>query len=297
MDISLPIRILRDIVNRTGLRSLEHVAYLTKGDGSRVTDIDPFIEMIVESHLRQAIDQAFVVASEESTRMPTIGQIRDHEVLVTIDGIDGTGDFIRHVNDGAANPKWLIAMTAVYRRTDATGWFEPVLAFAYQLLTDCLFVLCEGTASLVERPLTLARVHAFDLNRLPADKPRGVIDVYLHNPECRHRIPKALWTQEGPSGYNMASLLACAAVGREPMATLPVNFTSFHYNIWDFALWPVLNAAGFATVDYADFTHSYRELRLEWWGENDAVPGKIKRPLVLAPPGLLTPLRGVVQDR
>ena len=46
--------------------------------------------------------------------------MRDAPMLVMIDGVDGTTEFVRHVNEGDLNPLWTLALTAVYRR-NASG--------------------------------------------------------------------------------------------------------------------------------------------------------------------------------
>src|SRR4029079_582392 len=109
---------------------------------------------------------------------------------------------------------------------------ETLLSFAYQPHSDCLFAFVGGQAALIERPLTDARTYSFDISLLPCDQPRGSIDVYLPKPECAYAIAADLCSQFGPSGYNMASLLASCIVGRDPTHNAPVNFTSFHYNLW-----------------------------------------------------------------
>jgi hypothetical protein len=297
MTLDFVINILRDVIERTRLTTLKDVAADYKHDQSPVTETDALVETIVAEHLRRELGE-FLLVGEESSGMnlPTIGEIRRAPLLVTIDGIDGTTEFVRHVNHGDPNPLWLLAMTAVYRR-DSVGRFEPLLSFAYQAHVDCLFALVDGRAVLVDQPLSHAKVHRFDLVQLPTDRPRGSLDVYLPKPECPHAIKPGLCTQEGPSGYNMASLLASCATGRALIGTQPVNFTTFHYNLWDFALWPILQAVGFSTVDFED--HDQRCLRLqpELWGQDDARPGKIVRPLVIAPPQLLPQLTGVMTRR
>ena len=131
------------------------VYYVQKPDGSLVTDIDPLIERIVLEHLLGELGGSPMIVREEASagEAATVARIAEAETLVTIDGIDGTGRFIDHFNSRAPNPQWLVALTAVYRRDAATGWFVPELAFAYQPATDCLFALVEGQAQVVENPL------------------------------------------------------------------------------------------------------------------------------------------------
>lgn len=295
---SLPIRIIRDVVERTGLSRLSNIAAEYKEDQSPVTAIDALVESIVAEHLRREFGSDFLLVGEEtsSTLVPTIGEMRSAPLLVMIDGIDGTTEFVQHVNQGRHNPQWTLALTAVYQR-QAPGRFAPLLSFAYQGHSDCLFAYCNGQAALIEHPLTAARQFTFDIALAPRDKPRGTIDVYLPKPECPHAMKPEYTSQFGPSGYNMASLLASCAVGRPPTHNVPVNFTTFHYNLWDFGLWPLLNAIGFATADYENIDRRYDELPLELWGSDDVRPTKILRPLMIAPPDLLPPLAGALTLR
>lgn len=295
---SLPIRIVRDVVERTGLATLANIAAEHKEDQSPVTAVDALVETIVAEHLRRDFGEEFLLVGEEtsSSLVPTIGEMRRATMLVMIDGIDGTTEFVQHVNQGQHNPQWTLALTAVYRR-ESSGSFTPVLSFAYQPHSDCLFAYCDGQAVLVERPLTEARQFSFDINLLVRDKPQGSIDVYLPKPECPHAMKAEFTSQFGPSGYNMASLLASCAAGRPPTHNVPVNFTTFHYNLWDFGLWPLLNAIGFATTDYADIGRRYHELRLDLWGDDDVRPTKVLRPLLIAPPEMLTQLAGALTLR
>jgi 3'-phosphoadenosine 5'-phosphosulfate (PAPS) 3'-phosphatase len=298
VDCSLPIRIIRDVVERTGLSQLANIAAEYKEDQSPVTAVDALVESIVAEHLRRELGNDFLLVGEEtsSTLVPTIGEMRAAPLLMMIDGIDGTTEFVQHVNQGKHNPQWTLALTAVYER-EAAGRFRPLLSFAYQGHSDCLFAYCDGQAVLIERPLAEARQCAFDISISPRDKPRGSIDVYLPKPECPHAMKEEFASQYGPSGYNMASLLASCAVGRPPTHNVPVNFTTFHYNLWDFGLWPMLNALGFATADYQDLGRTYDELRLELWGADHVRPTKILRPLVIAPPDVLPQLAGALTLR
>lgn len=292
------IRIIRDVVERTGLATLANIAAEHKEDRSPVTAVDALVESIVAEHLRREFGDEFLLVGEEtsSSLVPTIGEMRRAPVLVMIDGIDGTTEFVQHVNEGKQNPHWMVALTAVYRR-DPSGGFEPVLSFAYQPHSDCLFAYCGGKAMLIEHPLAAAQTYSFDMRLSPQAEPRGSIDVYLPKPECEYAIQPEFCSQFGPSGYNMASLLASCAVGRPPTHNVPVNFTSFHYNLWDFGLWPLLNAVGFATADYENVEQTYSELRLDLWGEDDVRPTKILRPLLIAPPDLLPQLAGALTLR
>jgi hypothetical protein len=297
-DFSLPIRIIRDVVERTGLATLANVAAEHKEDRSPVTAVDALVESIVAEHLRREFGDDLLLVGEEtsSSLVPTIGEMRRAPMLVMIDGIDGTTEFVQHVNEGRQNPQWMVALTAVYHR-DQSGSFEPVLSFAYQPHSDCLFAYCGGKAVLIERPLSDAHTYLFDMGLSPRDKPLGSIDVYLPKPECEYTIKPNCCSQFGPSGYNMASLLASCAVGRPATHNVPVNFTSFHYNLWDFGLWPMLNAIGFATADYEDIGRTYNELRLDLWGADNDRPTKILRPLLIAPPDILPQLTGVLTLR
>lgn len=298
MDFSLPIRIIRDVVERTGLAKLANIAAEYKEDQSPVTEVDALVESIVAEHLRREFGGHFLLVGEEtsSTLVPTIGEMRRARLLMMIDGIDGTTEFVQHVNQGKHNPQWTLALTAVYQR-EASGRFKPLLSFAYQVHSDCLFAYCNGQAVLIEHPLTAARQFTFDIALAPRDQPRGSIDVYLPKPECPHAMKAEFTSQFGPSGYNMASLLASCAVGRPPTHNVPVNFTTFHYNLWDFGLWPMLNAIGFATADYDDVGRTYEELRLDLWGADDVRPTKILRPLIIAWPDLLPQLSGALTLR
>jgi hypothetical protein len=298
MDLSLPIRIIRDVVERTGLSSLANIAAEYKEDQSPVTAVDALVESIVAEHLRRELGNEFLLVGEEtsSTLVPTIGEMRAAPLLVMIDGIDGTTEFVQHVNQGKHNPQWMLALTAVYQR-DASGRFKPLLSFAYQGHSDCLFAYCDGQAVLIEHPLTEARQFTFDIAVAPRDKPRGTIDVYLPKPECPHAMKAEYISQLGPSGYNMASLLASCVVGRPPTHNVPVNFTTFHYNLWDFGLWPMLHAIGFATADYQDTRCMYDVLRLELWGADEVRPTKILRPVMIAPPDLMPQLAGALTLR
>lgn len=298
MDLSLPIRIIREVLDRTGLATLSKILAEHKDDQSPVTAIDAQVESIVAEHLRRELGTEFLLVGEETSAalVPTIGEMRRAPLLVMIDGIDGTTEFVQHVNLGQRNALWTVALTAVYRR-EACGRFTPLLAFAYQPHSDCLFAYCQGQAVLVERPLADARTFSFEIARLPRDQPRGSIDVYLPKPECPFAIAPELSAQFGPSGYNFASLLASCASGFSPAHTATVNFTSFHYNLWDFGLWPLVHAVGFATADYEDPRQTYDELRLELWGDDDVRPTKILRPLLIAPPELLPRLAGALRLR
>lgn len=299
MDISLPIRIIRDVVHRTRLTTLANIAAERKEDRSPVTQIDSLVETIVAEHLRSEFGTELLILGEESSEFnpPSVGEIRRARLLMTIDGIDGTTEFVRHVNGGDKNPLWLVAMTAVYRCDEATNRLVPLLSFAYQPHADCLYVYVAGQALLIDDPLRAARTSTFDISLLPSDRPRGSLDVYLPKPECPHAIAPGFCTQQGPSGYNMVSLLESCAVGRQPRHTEPVNFTSFHYNLWDFSLWPILNAVGFATADYEHLHQSYSELRPDLWGEDNAPPGKVLRPLMLASPTIMPKLQGLLTCR
>jgi hypothetical protein len=295
MFFSFPIRIIRDVVERTGLATLAYIAAEHKEDQSPVTEIDALVESIVAEHLRTELGNDFALVGEETScgRVPTIGELRRASLLVTIDGIDGTTEFVQHVNQGRPNPEWMVALTAVYER-EKSGSLRPLLSFAYQPHSECLFAWCDGKAALIERPLSDARSYSFDISRLPRDKPRGSIDVYLPKPACDYAINPEFCSQFGPSAYNMASLLASCAVGRPPTHNVAVNFTTFHYNLWDFGLWPMLHAIGFATADYQHVSRTYDELRLELWGSDDVRPTKIQRPLLIAPPDLLPRLAGAL---
>lgn len=98
------------------------------------------------------------------------------------------------------------------------------------------------------------------MDHVNTDEIRGSIDIYLDKAECPHAIADAYVHQKGPSGFNMISLLAACHpdLGQHP----PVNFTSFHYQIWDFGLWSLLNAAGFSTADYQRIEHRFSALDL-----------------------------------
>lgn len=230
MDLSLPIRITRDVVNRCGLRQLTSVYHAEKHDGSRVTDIDPLIEQIVLGHVKYELGTTPVVVREEATKLhiPTVREISRADFLLTVDGVDGTGRFISHFNQREENAQWLVAMTALYQRNPATGNFRPIVSFAYQPTTDCLFALTEGRPVLVEDPLGTARLFELDANQLDVTVPRGTIDVYLKADECPHTITENTALQWGPSGFNAVSILSCCAVDRAPTHTEKVNFTSFH---------------------------------------------------------------------
>lgn len=299
MDLSLPIRITRDVVNRCGLRQLTGVYHAEKPDGSRVTDIDPLIEHIVLDHVKYELGRTPIVVREEATALhiPSVREISGADFLLTVDGVDGTGRFISHFNHGEKNAQWLVAMTALYQRNPATGNFRPILSFAYQPTTDCLFALTEGHPVLVEDPLGTARVFQLNANRLDVSAPRGTIDVYLKTDHCPHTITENLVLQWGPSGFNAVSILSCCAVDRQPTHTETVNFTSFHYTLWDFGLWPILAAAGLNVVDSQDITRSYTELDIHLFGDEFGPPRKIRRPLLIAHRELLPALQGVIRER
>ena len=135
-----------------------------------------------------------------------------------------------------------------------------------------------------------------DASRLcqPAAAARGSLDVWLQRARCPHVIQDGLAIQWGPSAFNAAAILACCAVGRPPNHTQRVNFTSFHFTLWDFGLWPVLAAAGLCTVDFQDVGREYQALNVRWFGDGAETPGKIRRPLLIAPRPVLAALEGVL---
>src|SRR6266567_2955718 len=106
LTLDFVIGILRDVVERTGLTTLKNIAAEHKQDQSPVTETDALVETIVAEHLRTELGDDFLLVGEESSglNLPTIGEIRRAPLLVTIDGIDGTTEFVRHVNHGDPNP-------------------------------------------------------------------------------------------------------------------------------------------------------------------------------------------------
>ena len=67
--------------------------------------------------------------------------------------------------------------------------------------------------------------------------------------------------------------------------------------VWDFGLWPILNAAGLATADYEHVQQRYDALDLNWFGQSDEPPGKIIRPVLIAPDQLMGSLVGVLTNK
>jgi hypothetical protein len=298
MDLSLPIRIIRDVTNRCGGFSSRGIFAEQKQDGSWLTDIDPLVEHIVVEHLREELGDKAVFVREEAPQhqRKTVGEICEAEILVTIDGIDGTGRFIRQMNQGISGATWLVAMTAVYRRNSETGNFRPILAFAYQPTCDTLFALVDAHAMIVENPLRQPDVSLLNAEHLQSDSPKLIVDSYLTKATCPHRLTIP-YVDKGPGGFAFASLLqSCRA---EPNLEFfqSVNCLSFHYMIWDFGLWPVLTAAGLQTVDFEDFQTVHGELNPRLFGQMDEVPGKILRPLIIAPEKALPSLVGAILPR
>ena len=297
MDISLVIKIIRDVINCTQLNSLSSTKASQKDDGTQVTDIDPLVERIVLDRLLEFLPKNTVIIGEETSAncLPSIQEIRNAPTIVTIDGIDGTEYFINHYNDDEENDKWLIALTAVYERNLATGQFEPLLAFAFQPGLERLFCYAEGVATCILDPLSNPTEYSLSVDYINTDHVRGSIDVYLDREQCPHAIADSWIYQKGPSGFNMASLLSSC---NPNIAKIPhVNFTSFHYMVWDFGLWPILKAAGFVTADYEKVSRRYIALDLNWFGQSDEPLGKIARPVLIAPEQLMGSLAGVLTDK
>ncbi len=297
MDINLIIKIVRDALSRTKLDSLSDVYTSQKTDGTRVTDIDPFVEQIVLGHLLKLLPKSTAIIGEETSgnRLLPIGHICQVETIVTVDGIDGTDYFIKHCQDKEENDKWLMALTAVYQRNSITERFEPILAFAFQPQTDRLFCYAEGAATCIVHPLSNPTEYPLSVDYVNTAKIRGSIDVYLDQAQCPHSIAGSYVHQKGPSGFNMVSLLSSC---NPNIAKIPhVNFSSFHYMVWDFGLWPILNAAGLATADYEHVQQRYDALDLNWFGQSDEPPGKIIRPVLIAPDQLMGSLVGVLTNK
>lgn len=297
MDISLCIRVIRDVIERTQLNSLNPINASKKADGTRVTNIDPLVEQIVLDRLLEFLPKNTVIIGEETSanHLLSIHHICEASTIVTIDGIDGTDYFIKHCQDRQANDKWLMALTAVYQRNLDTGLFDPLLAFAFQPQMDRLFCYAEEKATCIIHPLSQPKEYALTVDHVNTDKIRGSIDIYLDKAQCPHSIADSSVHQKGPSGFNMASLLS--ACNNNIAKNSDVNFTSFHYTVWDFGLWPILKAAGFATTDYEHLENRFSALDLHWFGQPNEPLGKITRPLLIAPDKLMASLVGVITDK
>ncbi len=278
MDLTFVIGIVRDLQDRCKLEQLAEIETQTKQeDDSDVTEIDSLAEEIVLQHFSEAnplID--FACVREESTKQPEqIGKIKESNYLLTIDGIDGTGDFIRHFNEGQKNSKWLMGMTAFYKK-HTNGMYDPLFAFAYQPTEDRCFVMIDGRSLLVRDPLGKAEVFQLSVEHVQTEPMRGSLDVWLDKKENHWVLAEPDYKhQSGPSGFNMASLAASAAPKEALITSSPVNFTTFHYKLWDFGLWPVLNAAGFTTMLKAEGQlKSVKQLDLNWFGTDADPPAK-----------------------
>jgi hypothetical protein len=78
LDVSLAIRIVRDVYNRCGFSTLSGIYVEEKTDGSLVTDIDPLVEHIVLEHLSAtSIADKYNCVREEaaSDEVKKIGEI------------------------------------------------------------------------------------------------------------------------------------------------------------------------------------------------------------------------------
>lgn len=216
-------------------------------------------------------------------------------MIVTIDGIDGTDYFIQHCQDQTENDKWLAALTVVYRHNLGTGLFDPVFAFAFQPQTDRLFCYAQETVTCIVQPLSNPTEYRLNVDQVNTDEICDSIDIYLDKAECPHTIADSYIHQKDPSGFNMASLLATChpEIGQYP----PVNFTSFHYSICDFGLWPLLNTARFSTADYQQIEQWFSALDLQWFDHVDQRLGKMTRPVLTAPDTLMPSLAGMITDR
>jgi hypothetical protein len=297
MDISFCIKIIRDVIAHTQLNALISINTSLKADGTKVTNIDSFVEQIVLDHLLEFLPEHTVFIGEETSadHLLSIHEIGEASTIVTIDGIDGTDYFIQHCQDRQANDKWLIALTAIYQRNLDTGLFDPILAFAFQPQSDRLFCYAEESATCIVHPLSNPIEYALNVDHVNTDGIRGSIDIYLDKAQCPHAIADSSVYQKGPSGFNMVSLLS--ACNPNIAENSEVNFTSFHYALWDFGLWPILKAAGFATTDYEHLKNRFSALDLHWFGQPDAVLGKITRPLLIAPDKLMASLAGVITHK
>ncbi|WP_372719366.1 inositol monophosphatase family protein [Novipirellula sp.] len=301
LDVSLAIRIIRDVYNRCGFSSLSGVYAEKKGDSSPVTDIDPLVEHIILGHLEAtSIGDKFACVREEATGdLDTIEKIKEKEYLATIDGIDGTGDFIRHFNRNERNPKWLVGLTAIYKK-DGDGLYVPIFAFALQPFENRLFVMChegdQDKAYLIKQPLGLTQIFELNADNIANGPDIGSIDVFLDKPDCQWQLnDQSLKGQTGPSGFNTASLAAAAAPFHAFAGSDKLTFTTFHYKLWDFGLWPVLQAAGIKTLlKEPDGIKLVNKLNLNWFGQDDNTPGKCdKTPIILSKKGhVFDPLEG-----
>jgi fructose-1,6-bisphosphatase/inositol monophosphatase family enzyme len=282
MDLAFVIGTIRDVWNRSGIASLNGVFAEHKADGSLMTDIDPLIEEIVLDRLSKDINVGDTAVVREEAEGAAIGVIKNSATLVTIDGIDGTGDFVRHFNHRELNSKWLLAMTAVYERNNL-GLYVPKLAFAFQPSEDRLFATVDGEAFQIDQPLGRPVAVRLDARNLSQHPKKGSLDVYLEKAACPHYVLPELVSQNGPSGFNLASL-AAACTKRVLDGTNSINFTTFHYNVWDFALWPVLRNAGVITARKTGAgLQQVNELDLNWFGADGNIPGKCENtPLILS---------------
>lgn len=294
LDVSLAIRIIRDVYNRCGFAALTGVYAEKKEDSSLVTDIDPLVEHIILEHLAKTSigkDDLFSCVREEAKdTSATIRTIKTKPYLVTIDGIDGTGDFVRHFNRCEPNSKWLVGLTAIYQRDD-NGLYTPVFAFALQPNEDRMFVAADGKALLIKNPLRMPSTFHLNAVNDPDAPDFASIDVFLDKPKakCKWQLSdESMRLQSGPSGFNTASLAASAAPFEAFAGSDKITFTTFHYKLWDLGLWPVLNAAGIQTVlKGTDALQLVSKLDLNWFGPDEKVPGLCDAtPIILSKKGV-----------
>jgi hypothetical protein len=278
MTFSRIMAIMRHVIERCGLRSLSPVSVSTKADGSPVTELDGLIERLVQDELLKTFGQnsvAVVTEEQEGSDVLSIREIAGCEVLVTIDGIDGTADFIRHAQ-GHHNSLWMAAVTAVYWRGPGS-MFTPLLAFGYQPNEDRLFASTDGISQVIDGLCGQTRERILKCPNRGWPEPIGSIDFFAVRPECQWTVPQNLIGQLGHSAYNMASIaLACSTDLN--VAFQQPNFTTFHYKIWDYGLWPILHAAGFVTL--------HEGIRVigtnpSWFGDADSPPGRILAPVLI----------------
>ncbi len=283
--VELATRVAAEICRRCDFGNLRAVASEAKEDNSPVTQIDGMIEGIVIEHLAPLLPNCAWVREEEDGRRQTIRELKAAEYLVTIDGIDGTSDFLRHINAREPNSRWLAGLTAVYRRNGA-GRFDPVLSFALQVNENRLFVAAGGEALLVWAPLGNARAYKLSADNVSSSLMRGSIDVFLDKPGRLFKLrEQGLAAQRGPSGFNFASLASACAPPEAEAGCTEINFTTFHYNVWDLGLWPVLQEAGIKTAIRRPDGQCMpvTALDLDWFGLDHELPGKCAAtPLVLS---------------
>lgn len=291
---SVGYEIVREVVNECNFTDPARLAVESKSDSTLVTDLDPRVEEIVIRHVAERFGNGFLVVAEETSRekLPSIDEAVGAQMILTVDGIDGTGDFVRHVVRGEENQKWLVGMTCLMQQFGESGCFRPVLAFAYRPPTEELF-LFENDKSLIVKRAFKADEHWDELQVRTGNQPRGTLDVAIKKPDANYVVvDESIVSQYGPSGYNMAELATSA---RDRTKDAP-NFTMFQYKAWDFGLWPVLSCAGY---EFASYTNGipYRGFSPRDFDAGNGSFSLIRDPIVICIPGDFQEIRKSIKQR